>query len=186
MLRWSGFLTRRWLVIGAGILAVLGTSAWVAIRQYRKPIVIKGAVVQFSDDTLRQSPITDVEVSVGNDLAPAGSKSDFLGFFSVTLHPGVKRGEPITLSFRHPDYLPLDLTGTVGDELFVAHMKPAHPAAETPANHPEVVVGNVVVRYSTEITDSVNIGSGVKIFSGHELRATRPAITPGSVRQTAK
>lgn len=164
MIRWSGFLTRRWLVIGAGVLAVLGTFAWIAVRQYRKPIVIKGAVVQFSDDSLRQSPITDVVVSAGNDRALAESKSDFLGFFSVTLYPGVRRGEPITLNFRHPDYLPLDLTGTVGDELFVAHMKPAHPAAEIPVNHPEVVVGNVVVRYSTETTNSVNIGSGVKIF----------------------
>jgi hypothetical protein len=155
---------RRWLASGALFLVVIGISAWIMVRQHRKPIVIKGAVIQFSDDTFRQSPITDVEVSAGNDLAPAESKSDFLGSFSVTLYPRVKRGEPITLRFRHPDYLPLDLTGTVGDELFVAQMKPVHPAVETPVNHPEVVVGNVVVRYSTETTNAANIGSGVKIF----------------------
>ncbi len=162
-LRWSGGLTRG-LVIGVAVLAALGISAGIVVRERRKPIVLNGAVVRFSDDTFQQSPITDVEVSAGNDLAPADSKSDFLGSFSITLHPWVKLGEPITLTFRHPDYLPLELTGTVGDELFVAHMKPAHPTVEAPVNHPEVVVGNLVVRYSTETTNSANIGSGVKIF----------------------
>jgi hypothetical protein len=163
-MHWSGFTKRRTFAIGVAVLAVLGASAWTMIRQRRKPIVLKGAVVQFSDDSTRQSPITDVEVSAADDLAPVGSKSDFLGFFSITLQPWVKRGETITLRFRHADYLPLDLTGAAGDELFVAHLKPAHPTVEIPSDHPEVTIGNVVVRYSTETANSANIGSGVKIF----------------------
>ncbi len=157
-------MTRSTLAFGAVILAALGTVAAIAVRQYRKPIVVTGAVVQFSDDTLKQSPVTDVQVRAADDLAPAESKSDFSGFFSLPLRSGVKRGEKISLTFQHPDYLPLTLTGTVGDELFVAHMRPVHGTSDAPVNHPEVVVGNVVIRYSTESTNSANVGSGVKIF----------------------
>jgi hypothetical protein len=162
--RWSGFTKLRNYAIGAAALVVLGTSGWIVARQRRKPIVLKGAVIQFSDDSTQQSPIADVQVSVADGFAPAESKTNFLGFFNLTLQPWVKRGEAITLRFRNENYLPLDLNGTAGDELFVAHLKPAHTSAEVPVNHPTVTISNVVVRYSTEATSSANIGSGVKIF----------------------
>jgi hypothetical protein len=157
---------RRWFAIIAVFLAVVGASAAIAVREYRKPIVLKGAIIQFSNDTNQESPITDVEVSADGDLAPAPVKSDFLGAFNLTLYPWVKRGEMITLRFQHADYLPLVLSGKVGDELFVAHLKPVRvtPVSEASSDHPEVVVGNVTVRYATMTSNSANIGSGVKIF----------------------
>jgi hypothetical protein len=163
---WTRFLNRRTVSvsIGAMVLAAIGISAWFAVRQTRKLIVLRGAVVQFSQDASQQSPITDVDVSAADDLARAEAKSDFSGYFSLTLQPSVKRGDSVTLHFQHPDYLPLDLTGTVGDELFVAHLKPVKADAEAPEDHPQLTIGNVVVRYSLETTSSANIGSGVKIF----------------------
>jgi hypothetical protein len=43
-------------------------------------------------------------------------------------------------------------------------MKSTQQEAAVPANHPEVVIGNILIRYNTENTTAVNIGSGVKIF----------------------
>lgn len=151
--------------IAAVVLAACIVSAWIVIREHRKPIVLKGAIVRFSDNPMGQSPIAEVLVSASDDLAPAAVQSDFLGGFSLTLHPWVKRGEPITLHFSHPDYQPLDLTGTVGDGLFVAQLKPT-PLKEVSEeeNHPAVTISNVVVRYATETSNAANIGSGVKIF----------------------
>jgi len=156
-------LSRYTIFIGGLLLATIGVSIWVVVKQSRKPIVLKGAVVRFSDDAIQQAPITGVVVSA-DDIAPSDAKSDFSGYFTLTLRPGVKRGDPITLHFHHPDYLPLDMTGTVDDELFVAHLKPAKTQAAAPDNHAPVTVGNVVVRYSIETSNSANIGSGVKVF----------------------
>jgi hypothetical protein len=160
----SGFLNRRTLSISVVVLAAVGVSVWFAVRQMRRPIVLKGAVVQFSNDALQESPITDVDVSTPDNLSPAAAKSDFSGYFSITLQPGVKRGDSVTLHFQHPDYLPLDLTGTVGNELFVAHLKPVKVDTAAPDDHSPLTIGNVVVRYATETSNSANIGSGVKIF----------------------
>jgi hypothetical protein len=159
----------RWLVILilVAIVVILGSVTAVMRRRYRKPITLQGAIIQFSDDTNRQSPIAGVEVGAFGDLAPAATMSDFSGFFSLTLYPRVKRGEPITLTFRHPDYLPLNLNETVGDALSVVHMAPVHHdtnVSPNPTNHPGIVIGNVIVRYSIETLAAENIGSGVKVF----------------------
>ena len=152
-------------LIGILLLAATGITIGIVVRQMRKPIVLKGAVVRFSDDATQQSPITDVVVSADDDLAPAQAKSDFSGYFTLTLRPGVKLGNPVTLQFHHPDFMALSITGAVGEELFVAHLKPVPVKVEAaPENHPSVTVSNVVVRYSTETSNSANIGSAVKVF----------------------
>ena len=43
-------------------------------------------------------------------------------------------------------------------------MTPLHGEVEAQLNEAEVVIGNVLVRYSTEITKTENIGSAVKTF----------------------
>ena len=68
-------------------------------------------------------------MGVTNNLAPADTKSDFSGFFRLTLRRGIKRGRPIVLQFRHPDFQPVDLPVIVGDKLYVVRMTPLHPDA---------------------------------------------------------
>jgi hypothetical protein len=76
----------------------------------------------------------------------------------------VRRGQAITLQFRHANYQPLDLHVTAGDELDIVRLAPlARNAAVTPAR-PAVVIANVRARYSTKTQSSVNIGSAVKTF----------------------
>jgi len=154
---------RRNLVIGAACLCV-GIAVAILVRYYQKPLILRGAVVQESDDPGKQAPIADVDVSAADGAAPDVSRTDFSGFFRMVLRPGVKSGQPITLTFTHPGYAPLELKETVGDELYVAHLKSTQQEEAVPANHPEVVVGNILIRYNTENTSAVNIGSGVKIF----------------------
>ncbi len=144
---------------------VLGIAlAAVALYYARKPIALKGAIVQEESETRKQSPITDVEVGVANNLAPTVTKSDFSGFFRLTLRRGVKRGRPIVLQFRHPNFQPVDLPVTVGDKLYVVRMTPLHPDAGDQPGRPQVAISNVFVRYSIETTASVNVGAGVTTF----------------------
>jgi hypothetical protein len=114
-------------------------------------------------DVHKQRPIAGVQITAIDSLQIQTVKSDSSGLFLIPLHEGTKRGQPITLQFRHPDYFLMDVQEYVGDKLYVVHLVPR----TTPVvndKKPPTIVGNVTVRYSVKTTTDVNIGSGVKIF----------------------
>src|SRR5579863_1755648 len=95
---------------GPVILGLIFVAIVIAgVVHYRKPISLRGAIVTQDDDPRRQAPIEGVEISAVDDVTVAPTKSDFSGFFKLTLPRWVLRGHPITLHFSHPDYEPLDL-----------------------------------------------------------------------------
>jgi hypothetical protein len=114
--------------------------------------------------TKDQSPIANVVVSAENGLAGSDSSSNFSGGFGLRLRPGVKRGQTITLTFRHPDFQPFDLREAVSDKLYIVRMLPLHSEVEAKNYKAGVLVSNVLVRYSIVMTSTENIGSGVKTF----------------------
>jgi hypothetical protein len=150
------------------ILAVLGAILAVAlvltIIHFRKPISIRGAVIKQDADTRRQSPIADVEVSAVDGATVASAKSDFSGYFKLTLPRGIAFSRPVTLRFRHVDYQPLDLKETIGDKLYVVQMTPVSQQAAAQPDRRVNAVSNVFVRYSIESTTSQNIGTGIQTF----------------------
>jgi hypothetical protein len=154
-----------WAIVIIGLGGVWAATR-IAVRLYRKhrPITLRGAVIKQDYDPRKQSPIANVEVSSPDGLVVHDAKSDFSGSFRLTLRPDVKMGQPIRLAFRHPDFQPLDLKETLSDKLYVIRMVPLHGEVEAQLNEAEVVVGNVLVRYSTEATNTENIGSAVKTF----------------------
>jgi len=155
-----------WLVLvvaGVGVILV-GALAGIATHYVRKPIYLRGAVIQQDSDTRKQSPITDVEVSAADGLSVSTVESDFSGYFRLGLRRGVKRGQSITLQFRHPDFQPVDLPAVVSDKLYIVPMMPLHLEMETEPDRLNVVVANVFVRYSIETTAEVNVGAGVTTF----------------------
>lgn len=153
-----------------GIFVTFGTIVMialvaVAVHYIHKPISLRGAVIQQNDDTLKQSPITDVEIDAAGQMAGQSAKSDFSGYFKLTLPPGVKRGQPVILQFRHPDYEPLDIKEVVSDKLYVVHMVPLHhDDTDETTDRPQSFVSNIFVRYTIETTADVNIGTGVTTF----------------------
>jgi hypothetical protein len=158
--------------MGAGAVLVLAVSL-AGMHYLRRPIALKGAIIQEDADTRKESPVTDVEVTVANNLAPEAAKSDFSGYFRLPLRGGVKRGQHVVLQFRHPDYESVDMPVEVGDKLYVARMLPLRPDAAEQPGRPETVVSNVFVRYSIEATASVNVGAGVTTFQ---------AVNTGNIR----
>jgi hypothetical protein len=121
-------------------------------------------VIKLSDDATKESPITDVEVSVADGLATGSAKSSFNGFFSLRLLRGVRRNQSVTLRFRHPDYQPLDLTEPVGDRLYIVHLASAHKDPNVKTDHPAVPITNILIRYSTVAAAQENIGTAAKTF----------------------
>jgi hypothetical protein len=153
------------IIVLAAILAAL-VSGWVGMvsRYSKKTVYVRGAVIKKDGDPMKESPITDVEVSVANGLGVSSAKSNFAGFYSIRLVRGVKRDQTLTIQFRHPDYLPLDLTSPVGDRLSVVHLDPVQKKAENQVNRPVTPITNVLIRYSTQTTTQQNIGTGAKTF----------------------
>jgi hypothetical protein len=146
--------------------AVLVAMAVLIIHRFRffQPFTIQGAVTADNADTRKELPIADVQITVANGLAPFPTKSDASGYFSIQLRPGIRRGRPITLQFRSPNYEPLDVHDYVSDKLYVTQLHPIpRPATQQP-NTPQQVVANIRVRYSSKSRTAVNIGSSVKAF----------------------
>jgi hypothetical protein len=149
-----------------GILALLIVGAAAAVIytiRHRTPLVLKGAVTVQNGDSHKEVPISDVEISVSNDIAQGSAKSDASGYFSIKLPPRVRRGHLITLKFRHPDFQPLEKKDYVSDRLYVVHLMPK-PRPPVVSAGPLSTVGNIKVRYSIKNFTVVSVGSAVKVF----------------------
>jgi len=148
-----------------GLCGILPAALFMIHRhRLHRPLTLSGVVIKQDADARNQSPIANVDVSVENGLAVGDVSSNFAGGFGLRLRPEVKRGETITLTFRHPDFKSFDLKDVVSDKLYVVRMLPLHSKAEAEANKAEVLVSNISVRYTTVRSSTENIGNGVKTF----------------------
>lgn len=149
--------------IAAIVVPLAALGAFVIIRwQKLKPVTLRGAVIIQSTDPHKQLPVGGVQVLAGN-FENSWSKTDSSGFFSVTLPRTVRRGRPIVLHFRHPQYHPLDLPDYVGNQLYIVHLAPLVDTAPA-KDQPTVKLSNVRVRYTVHSQTELNVGSAVKIF----------------------
>ncbi len=134
-------------------------------------MTIQGATIRSDTDTRKQLPISDVSVTASDGVKNASTASDASGYFKITL-PGVAwPGRIVNLSFRHPDYLPLDLQlhtslRLLGNELQIAAMTPVPPQpGVTPQGQlKQSVVSNIRIRYTVNSQTEENIGSAVRTF----------------------
>jgi hypothetical protein len=177
-------MTRRktiaiWAVLVVAILAAIST---VALLRHRRPVTLRGAVLQQDRDPNRQLPLADVQITAVNALGSGTSKSDSSGFFTLTLPKGLRRRQEVLLTFRHEGYQPLDLNDFIGDKIYVARMITLHQ--DTVADsHTGSAVSNTRIRYSVKATTEANIGSAVKTFQvinkGNTPCNDHPPCAPG-------
>src|ERR1700691_3409120 len=161
-----------WTIIAVAAAAVLGlflrTNRLRSIN-VRQSMPIEGAVIQHDADTKKQVPIANVVITASDSVASATTRSEASGYFKLVLQKGVLSGRPITVSFRHPSYEPLDMTVQTGrleikNALYVAAMIPIPPKTMAGPSHPEAVVTNIRVRYTINSRTETNVGSAVKTF----------------------
>jgi hypothetical protein len=160
-------IRRRKIAIWAFVIATVAGVAAAVLVAVRKaqPITIKGAVLSADADPQKQLPIADVQITGMNGSgAKSSCKSDPSGFFSLTLRRGLRRRQPLTLQFRHADYLPLDLNEYISDNIYIARMVPIHRATRVDSGRPDIGIAHVRVRYSVKATTEADVGSAVKTF----------------------
>jgi hypothetical protein len=128
------------------------------------PSSLKGAVLERNSDPRKESPIAGVEITATIGSTTILTKTGPAGQFSLDLRRWIRRGQPVTLKFRHPGYQPLDLTDIISDRIYVVHMALLAAKTEPPPNQPQVAITNVKIRYTMKTTGAVSIGSAVKTF----------------------
>ncbi|MFZ0321523.1 MAG: hypothetical protein WAL56_20530 [Candidatus Sulfotelmatobacter sp.] len=149
-----------WAVV---VVAILVAASAIALLHRRQPVTLRGAVLRQDQDPNRQLPLADVEIVATNALGSATTKSDSLGFFTLTLPKGLRRRQAVLLSFRHEEYQPLDVNDFIGDKTYIARMTPIHRDTTAEART-GFAVSNTRIRYSMKATTEANIGSAVKTF----------------------
>ena len=135
----------------------------------RRSVPIAGAVIQHDTDTKKQAPIADVVITASDGVTSARTRSEASGFFKLVFESDMLSGKPVVVSFRHPEYEPLDLTVQTGklgtpDRLYVAALVPIAPKKVVRSSGPEVVVTNIRVRYTLNSRTDTNVGSALRTF----------------------
>jgi hypothetical protein len=166
-------MNRRKIITWA-ILGVVAIAAIIvlAIRMHRwsaGTTRIKGAVILRNDDSRSELPISDVVVTASDGATSATTQSDASGYFNLPFRGGIWPGQTVTLSFRHPDYEPLDIKmqssfRLAAKQLYVARMAPKPEQVINDLNKPLIVISNIRVRYTVNSSTEVNVGSAVKTF----------------------
>lgn len=167
---------RKFLIWSAAAVIVVGAAAaLLTIRAWPRhaslvEVSLKGAVLRRDPDPQKQSPIANVRITASGGLSSVDGVSDASGLFNLTLRPGVLPGQPVTLSFEHAQYEPLETTSIPEGQLYVIRMEPVvrePPALPTqPKGPPKAIVikNDVRVRYSSKNQTTMNVGSFGKRF----------------------
>jgi hypothetical protein len=158
-----------WSIVTASV-ALTAILILVRARHLRaRSEIIHGAVIRRDSDTLKETPISNVLVTVTDGTRSAETHTDASGYFSLSYPPILWPGRIVDLTFESQGYEPLDLKLRSGihlttRELYVAEMKPAAPPQATAPNGKLTVVSNIKVRYTRNSENMINIGSAVKTF----------------------
>jgi hypothetical protein len=160
-----------WAVVAVAAAAILGfllRAHRLRSVSVRQSVPIEGAVIMNDPDPKKQLPIADVAITASDGAVTATTRSQTSGYFKLVLQKQVFSSKPVVVSFRHPNYEPLDLTVETGrlnapEKIYVAAMVPI-PQKSAGPTHPQAVVSNVRVRYTLNSRTEANIGSAVKTF----------------------
>lgn len=169
------------LIASAAVLTGLAVIA-VTIFLHQRPITLRGAVIRQSDDPNKEVPLAGVQIRALDDSIQATTRSGASGAFALQVRRSLMTRHALTLTFRHPDYKPLDIPAPSGNELYIAKMVPLQKQAVVDTAGPRITVSNVSVRYTMRTEQTVEIGTGVKTFEiankGNVPCGGRPPCSP--------
>jgi hypothetical protein len=173
----------RKVAIWAGVAVSLGVVTVVVILKTRHAsITMTGVVLRQDTDPRKQLPIPNVRVSAAEGARTEEAESDASGLFRLKLPNGGWREQPVTLTFGHPDYEPLQITPPLNGQLYVVRMTPVPTHAVVAARIHEIAVKDVRVRYAEKTSMAVNVGSTAKTFAvantGDVPCANKPPCSP--------
>ncbi len=153
--------------IALGLLTVLAAVLFVALRP--RTATLTGVVLRQDSDPRKQTPIANVQITAVEGPERATAETSASGLFRLDLSEQRWRNSPVTLTFRHPDYRPVQISAALNGELYVVPLTP-NPARLTPnptapAPGHATAIKDVRVRYAERTSSNVNVGSAAKTFT---------------------
>jgi hypothetical protein len=161
--------TAMWMAI-AGTVAVVAGLVWLGVRHWQpRWTIIQGATIRRDSDTRKEAPIAGVSITASHGDSVITSQSDASGYFKIAFPGTVLPGQTVTLSFRHADYRPVDLSVIIRfrsslRRLVVVAMDPAKSSANIDSDSSAPAVSNIKVRYTVNLQSEENIGNAVRVF----------------------
>jgi hypothetical protein len=165
----------KWIVVSSIFGAVaITTTALLILRARREATALmtfQGAVIRRDEDTRKELPIADVEVTATRGSTSVSTRSDGSGYFKITFPEVIWPGQTVVLSFRHEDYWPLDINipiqfRSTAKKDYVARMEAMPTVVRYTANpnQPLTTVSGIRVRYTVNAESEENIGGASKTF----------------------
>jgi hypothetical protein len=168
------------LVAGAA-LTVLALVLVYLVPRPGVVMYVTGAVLRDDPDPGKQRPIAQVEISVKSGPISTHGVSDAAGYFRLRLRPPIDKGRLLRLTFQHPRFRPIEISGPAQEEIHVIRMKPQAAQEATPLQ-PGIPIANVRLRYAVKSTATVDIGSEVRTIrianTGNVPCEGRPPCSP--------
>lgn len=154
-------------VTGSALLVfgLLGTALYFALRAHpSQDTSLIGVVLTKDSDPRKQQPISNVLITGFSPGTAAQTRSDATGFFRLTLHPGVKPGSPILLSFVHRDFDPAEVSVSATSKIQIAFLKSTVPEEPKKATATDTQLSDVRIRYTTKTSSTVDQQTNVSTF----------------------
>lgn len=134
-----------------------------------RSLTIQGAVIRRDQDTRKELPIAEAEVTASDGVTSISAQSDASGYFDITFPEAVWPGQTLDVTIHHADYKPYEFKLSTGlrsasRELYVAAMTPTGPEESETPKGPLIAVSNIRVRYTVNLHSDENIGSAVRTF----------------------
>jgi hypothetical protein len=156
-----------WSIAAAVAFAALAVI--VVREEHWRPgsITIEGAVIRHDTDNRQELPIAGATVTAWDGVTSSTTQSDAAGYFKLTFHERVWPDEVANLSFRHPDFQPLDINLQIGlrsdrRKLYVAALEPKERPVEFDGRL--AVISNIRIRYTVNFQSEENVGAAIKTF----------------------
>jgi hypothetical protein len=157
-----------WVAVAAGVLAAILVP--LGLHYYRPAWTrIQGAVIRSDEDPRKQLPIAGVSLTASHGTTSLSTQSGASGYFEIAFPGVIWPGQTLTLSFRDPNYEPLDLSIPIRvrattRRLVIAAMTPVPVQSGAGSIVATKIVSNVKIRYTVNTQSAANIGSAVKVF----------------------
>jgi hypothetical protein len=160
----SSWSRRKIIVVAAVAAGILAAVAGARLLRTERVSVVTGTIVRDGADAREQLPVPYAVVTATTGTTTTETTSDGSGFFQLRLDPPLFPGDDVTLSFRHPDYQPVEFSEPAEEKIHVVRIAPKDPAEEKQPEEPKHTISNVRVRYGVKNTTTINVGGAVKSF----------------------
>jgi hypothetical protein len=161
------------IALWVAVCAAAGTVTAVVLLRFAhwRPRIVKiqGAVIRHSSDPRDELPVGGAIITAYDSTTRVTTVSGDTGYFVLRFPERIWPKELVNLTFRHPDYKPMDESLLIGphikvNDLYVVEMISTAAPPPAPVAHP-TPVSDIRIRYTVNDRTDTNVGSMVKVFS---------------------